>query len=820
MIDGRAETIAAENEASRPGCLAYGLFAGASLWIILATLFIYIVAWTTDQFLLYEDTPLPWFAWPLISWGHALALAVPVALLAYFTRAPRLRAGYQAWLVAVLFVFVLALARVFPITQTQPAAVAQIILTLLSLALLWLLARARHLDTRLAFRFSPVLLALGIGGIVLIPSLTWGALGSRVDTLLDLVAALCFGLFAGLLLDWFYVRPLAADSLPTGRTLQFDGWVAALTLMILGSAFGFGGSQLLLIVALPGLGLAAAVLSHIAPRRGKEIRAAMDDGRSALARRVGGAWLPVGALIGIATAGPLMFFDPEELTIILDPNPFGTEILGWAVRAASVSLALALVVGYVLWFIRPANAPRTAVALAVFVLAWYAAIPTYFFVGHPGFFGDQMFVILKDQADLSGAASIADRDARTRFVYDTLTQHADRTQANLRGLLNRSRVGYVPYYLVNALEVNGGPLTRLMLAQQPEVDRVIDSPHLRPLPEPVPVSTGDQPAPGAPPWNITSIGADRVWTELGVTGKGIVVGQSDSGVDGGHPALAGGYRGRGGQNDYNWLDPWNDTPAPVDIGGHGTHTLGSILGRNGIGVAPDAEWFACVNLARNLGNPPLYLTCMQFMLAPWPQNGDAFHGDPGKAAHVINDSWGCPPLEGCDPASLEPAARALRAAGIFVVVSTGNEGPACGTVRDPLAIYPSVFSVGAIDRSGTIADFSSRGPVTVDGSNRNKPDISAPGVDVLSSFPDNSYAVEEGTSMAGPHVVGTVALMWSANPKLVGDVDRTTQILIATARPYTGSRATGCFQGGVPNDAYGYGVLDAYAAVKSALEAK
>jgi hypothetical protein len=139
--------------------------AGASLWIILATLFIYIVAWTTDQFLLYEDTPLPWFAWPLISWGHALALAVPVALLAYFTRAPRLRAGYQAWLVAVLFVFVLALARVFPITQTQPAAVAQIVLTLLSIALLWLLARARHLDTRLALRFSPLLLALGLASI-------------------------------------------------------------------------------------------------------------------------------------------------------------------------------------------------------------------------------------------------------------------------------------------------------------------------------------------------------------------------------------------------------------------------------------------------------------------------------------------------------------------------------------------------------------------------------------------------------------------------------------------------------------------------------
>jgi subtilisin family serine protease len=431
-----------------------------------------------------------------------------------------------------------------------------------------------------------------------------------------------------------------------------------------------------------------------------------------------------------------------------------------------------------------------------------------------------MFVILREQADLSSAPSIANRDERTRFVYTTLTQQAIRSQANLRGILNRGHVGYRPYYLVNALEVDGGPLLRMMLAAQPEVDRIVDSPHLRPLPQPIPLSTGDQPPPSQPLWNITSIGADRVWKELGITGKGIVVGQSDSGVDGAHPALRDGYRGRNGQDDFNWLDPWNDTHTPTDIGGHGTHTLGSILGRNGIGVAPDAEWFACVNLARNLGNPPLYLNCMQFMLAPWPQNGDAFSGDPSKAAHVINDSWGCPPLEGCDANALAPAAAALRAAGIFVVVSAGNEGPACASVRDPLAIYPSVFSVGAIDPAGNIADFSSRGPVTVDGSNRIKPEIAAPGVDVLSSFPGNTYAIEEGTSMAGPHVVGTVALMWSANPRLIGDIDRTTQILIATAKPYTGARDNGCFLNTVPNDAFGYGVLDAYAAVKQALQTK
>ncbi len=244
------------------------------------------------------------------------------------------------------------------------------------------------------------------------------------------------------------------------------------------------------------------------------------------------------------------------------------------------------------------------------------------------------------------------------------------------------------------------------------------------------------------------------------------------------------------------------------------------MGRGGIGVAPEAEWFGCVNLARNLGNPARYLDCMQFMLAPYPQSGDPFKdGDPTRAAHVINNSWGCPPIEGCDANALAPAVNALRAAGIFVVASAGNEGPRCGSVSDPIAIYDAAFSVGAVDRFGNIASFSSRGPVTVDGSGRIKPDILAPGVDVLSSLPGNAYGPNSGTSMAGPHVVGVVALMWSAQPKLIGDIHRTEQILIETARPYTGLQGK-CSNGGRPNNDAGYGSVDAYAAVKAALAIK
>jgi subtilisin family serine protease len=142
----------------------------------------------------------------------------------------------------------------------------------------------------------------------------------------------------------------------------------------------------------------------------------------------------------------------------------------------------------------------------------------------------------------------------------------------------------------------------------------------------------------------------------------------------------------------------------------------------------------------------------------------------------------------------------------------------CETVESPLSLYDSVFSVGAIDQFGTMAQFSSRGPVIADGSGRIKPDITAPGVDIFSSLPDGTYGSNSGTSMAGPHIVGVVALIWSAQPDLIGDIDATEQLIIDTAQPYTGAISPNeCFNGELPSNAYGYGVVDVYAAVKQAL---
>jgi hypothetical protein len=795
------ETVWGPGAPARPGCLHYILFVLVSAWILAVTLGIQGGTWLAGQILLIQEMPMPGFAWLLASGANAVLLLLALVPLAILTGPARLRIVYECWCLATIYMFALTLVRFLPETRTQLAALAQIALALVCLVTLLRIARRRGYSLQVRRRFATP--APALAAILALPWPALGALGSPMNTLLNLLAGLLFGLFAAALLDAFLLRPLAAHPSSPGRDTLFGGFAAGVALAVLSAGFGFGGSQLLLMAALPSLGFAIFALA-----RPTEADPAASTG----------TWLPAASLAGIVAAAAMIFIDPKGLTLLLDQGDIPT----WAAWAASISILLAWVAGLGVWLFRrdpnrrwPLGTPRTSAAAA-----WLAFVLVYFVFGRPGFYGDQLFVILKSQPDVSQANSIPDRTARTSFVYETLARNAATTQAGLRADLDRLHIGYRPYYLVDALEVDADPLLGLYLSSRPDVDRVLDSPHLRPLPRPLPQVTGDQAPPAQPEWNITSIGVDRVWKELGVTGKGLVIGQSDSGVEGSHPALRDGYRGRNSGDAYNWLDTWNGTPSPADASGHGTHTLGIALGRGGIGVAPDAEWFACVNLARNLANPGHYVDCMQFMLAPYPQGGNPFtDGDPTRAAHITNNSWGCPDVEGCDVTSLLPAAAALKAAGIFVATSAGNSGPRCSSVLDPIAIYQDVFTAGAMDANGNIADFSSRGPVTVDGSGRVKPDILTPGVDILSSFPGGSYQRESGTSMAGPNLAGVVALMWSAQPRLIGDIDRTEQIIASTAQPYKGDRL-GCFQGGTPNDAYGYGVIDAYAAVSAALQMK
>lgn len=780
------------------------VFACLVSWIIFTVTATQTLAWLSDQVLQASVYNWPSIIWLVVSLVQGILILIPSFFLAWLWPNQRYRSIFRIWVASVVITIVYAPIRLVNLPAVLTANFLQILISLFLIVITvgYLLISRQPLPS---FRFSrSSVLGLSLVGLVVYSWLAWGALGSFLDTTFNLLAGLLFGLFIGLFLAYFLYQPLRDSSHDTAANIVLGGLAGGAVLLMLSTTFGFGGLQLVLMLMIPALGWLAAMLFEW-----------FDPEFSARQK-----WLPATILVGIAVAVPMMMVDPDELSLELAFN--SRDQLSWSFYAALVSmftaLGLALISALIHNRVLVRGSERT---LAITTsLVWIGAILVYYFAGQPGLYGDQLLVVLEDQADLSAYSEIKDFDDRRQFVYDVLREHANVDQDQLRRDLDRLGIDYTPYYLVNALAVDGGPLVRLWLETRPEVNRVLDNPVLRPLPALPDKSTGSADAPAGIPWNLTLIGADRVWEAFGVTGDGIVVGQSDSGVQGDHPELVDSYRGQDGGNDFNWFDPWNHTAEPTDISGHGTHTLGLIVGNN-TGVAPDAEWFGCTNLARNLANPALYLDCMQFMLAPFPMDGDPFvDGEPTLSAHIINNSWGCPEQEGCDTGALVDAVRAMRSAGIFVVASAGNDGPACETVKHPLALYEEVFSVGAIDQGGNLASFSSRGPVTADGSSRTKPDIVAPGVDVLSSFPNSSYEYLPGTSMAGPHVAGAVALIWSANPSLIGDIERTEEILRLTARPYDGSLPSCVNSPDVPNNGVGYGIVDAYAAVEMALEGK
>jgi subtilisin family serine protease len=332
---------------------------------------------------------------------------------------------------------------------------------------------------------------------------------------------------------------------------------------------------------------------------------------------------------------------------------------------------------------------------------------------------------------------------------------------------------------------------------------------------------------------------------MGFTGQGVVVGGQDTGYEWDHPAIKESYRGwddtlSQADHNYNWhdaiheIDSMNGPPyiaeanpcglsslVPCDDHNHGTHTMGTMTGTlsdegKSIGVAPGAKWIACRNMERGYGSPASYIECFEWFLAPTDLNGE--NPDPSKAPHVIANSWSCPEIEGCTPANFETmqiAVDHLKAAGVVVVVSAGNSGSQCHTVSTPAAIFENSFTVGATRQTDTIANFSSRGTVTVDSSNRLKPNIAAPGVGVRSSIRNGGFATFSGTSMAGPHVAGAVALLISANPELAGQVEAIEELLESTARPMRSDQDCGGVSGmEVPNAVYGYGRMDILAAVQ------
>jgi subtilisin family serine protease len=417
------------------------------------------------------------------------------------------------------------------------------------------------------------------------------------------------------------------------------------------------------------------------------------------------------------------------------------------------------------------------------------------------------WVVLNKQADLRTAHTKKIKAAKAAEVYKAKTEFARTSQAGLRTLLDSVKADYTTFWISNTIKVTGDAKLLGEIAARSDVARIHED---KPLPLPKPFATGLKRLAevNSVEWNIDRIKAPQVWAE-GVRGEGMVVASVDSGVAFEHPALAKNYRGKKADgsfnHDYAWFDPSRTCPttAPCDTNGHGTHTMGTMVGDDGtnqIGVAPGATWVAARGCETSSCSEASLLAAGQWIVAP--TNAAGTDPRPDLAPDVVNNSWGS---NAQDP-WYKDIVTAWVAAGVFPSFANGNAGPGCSTTGSP-GSYTNSYSSGATDINNNIASFSSRG---LGENSEIKPNIAAPGANVRSSIPGGGYESFSGTSMAAPHTTATVALMWSASPAIVGNIAETRALLDSTAIDVND---TSC--GGTAGDnlVYGEGRLDAYAAV-------
>jgi subtilisin family serine protease len=766
-------------------------------------------------------------AWLAVALAGQLVVLVPVARVAR-DRNPGLWAVAWALAAAAAYAFALGLvAALVPHGDMRGPSLAYSLAQLaVALAvvlgpLAWAYARTRdarlpigallaEIGWRAPFE-SPLLTALGVGALLLLPWLVIGSLGD---------ASIAAGVVLGAL-----ATAIGAETLFRGIAWSLFERV-----------FARGATMIVMLTAV----FVAFLASGVLPGGNWGALGAVGTGwgigllAAELRSRSRSVWPAVAAQFCYAVALPL-FVDPRSIAADLIPTNLYHALALAYLFVAAFGIAVLLFLERRLLGSRLAPAVRLVLAGVAALALWLVAGGLYVTLGAPGFHPDGFMIVLREQADLSnlpGEPLAARQEVRRRLL-----EVAERTQTPVVAELERRGLHYRRYYIINAIRVDSDFQLAGEFAQRPDVAEAYLNPNSRPYPvyqtiAPPAGSTAAGIAPG-----LLAVKADQAWA-LGARGQGVVVAGADTGVDWTHPALQPHYRGWDGtraSHDYNWYDAWDNAPAPFDADAHGTHTMGTMVGDDGVhqvGMAPDAQWIACRNMRSGLGNPGAYLACLEFFLAPYPVGGDPFRdGDPARAPDVINNSWGCPTFEGCGPDTLRLGVEHLRAGAVMMVVSAGNDGPACGSLNDPPANYAAVFTVGAVDDKGDAVDFSNRGPIDVGTDRALKPDIAAPGVDVRSTVPGGFGQIGwQGTSMAGPHVAGLVALMWSANPALRGRIDATEALIEQSARPESvdvcplAGAGGACACGGepagaVPNYTFGYGMIDALKAVQAALGA-
>ncbi|MET8909562.1 S8 family serine peptidase [Micromonospora sp. NPDC004551] len=400
-------------------------------------------------------------------------------------------------------------------------------------------------------------------------------------------------------------------------------------------------------------------------------------------------------------------------------------------------------------------------------------------------------VVLRSQVDPSTVVAPTRRQ-RTAALVRALHPRAAADQTGVLRLLARRRgqglvTDVVPLWVLNAVAVVAQPSVIAELAARPDVREIRPD---RTVQAPPSTATSTTAATPVEP-NVAAVNAPALWN-LGHTGQGTVVATMDTGVDGSHPDLA--ARWRGGSN--SWYDPNGEHPTtPTDVNGHGTATMGVLVGGSAggtsIGVAPGAKWIA-VKIFNDHGSTTTSRIHQGFQ---WLLDPDGNPATP-DAPDVVNNSWSGS-TGGCN-LDFQPDLRNLRAAGILPVFSAGNYGPDPSTVLSP-ANNPEALAVGALDDNAVIDPSSSRGPSAC--GQAITPRLTAPGVGVRTTDLYGGYRDASGTSLAAPHVAGVLALLLGAYPDLSADRQQSALENAAVDLGQPG-----------PDNMYGYGRVDALAA--------
>lgn len=438
-----------------------------------------------------------------------------------------------------------------------------------------------------------------------------------------------------------------------------------------------------------------------------------------------------------------------------------------------------------------------------------------------------------DQSDPQDSAA-ALRGTRRQTVMEMLKRHADRVQAPVKQQLTGLGYEVESFWINNSILIRKAPLYVLTMLvglverREDGGENIISlSPNrvvakVPPISGLVDKSTGDRFVSkladmSAAPWNLRQIRVDKVWERT--RGRNVVVANIDTGVYFLHHQLRKQYRGTGSDlksvsHAYNWYDPENAAPFPRDVHGHGTHTIGTMVGEN-VGIAREAKWIAAQGCDTESCSQYRLLASAQWVMCPTDQKGENPRCDLG--ADIVNNSWGGEMSDEESMTWFSTTVDAWLAAGMIPIFAQGNSGPGCGTAGTPGDLQ-NVIGIGAVDRAGALTVFSSRGPGGARlGHAKFKPDFVAPGQGVVSCKPGGGLVAMSGTSMAAPHMAGVAALLLSLDGTL--DFARLYKLVLSTAgtkslrEPQMGQRS--CFGKAwdiFPNYHYGYGLVDAEAA--------